>query len=125
MLWVMLPESKFETLFIDLPAPLGSSVLLHQVEPGLFVKVPGSIKALEGPEKYPRVAPVFTKIDRRVHQTVADTPAAQGVGHDEPPQMRTIPFGLDAVNGNGTLNTARQQGNPEAVALLVVSFQES
>jgi hypothetical protein len=99
-------------------------VLFSEPEANLFVEVPGGIKTLETPEVYPLVAFVSTKVDSGIDELMSHASSAQGVGQDEPPKVRPLLFGMDAVDGHRAFNATSPQRGPEAVAAFVLSAEE-
>lgn len=117
-------EPELEFLFVDLGAPVVSPPLLYQCEAVLVVEVSRRVEALKAPQKQPLVAPVPAKVDSGVDQPVADASAAQGIRDDEPPDMGSLVFSMEPVDGNRAFNAPLQRCRPEAVTLLVIPPDE-
>lgn len=114
----------FEALLLDLNPPLSATALLDGNKTGLFIEVPGREKAVKCPQECLREALVSAELHGRVQEAVACTLAAQGVGDDEPSQMRALFSCVLAIDGNGAFDVPVDLHGPEAVASLVVSPQE-
>jgi hypothetical protein len=90
----------------------------------LFIKMSRRVKALKGPQVHALVAFAATKVDRGGEETIADASTAYDIGHDEPPEMGALVFGMEAVDCNGRFHAILYHCYPEAVTPFVISTEE-
>ena len=105
-------------------APLGAFMLFCQRETMLFIQMAGRIQPFERPEKDRLILFLTAEPQGAVQQLIPEAPAREAGGEDEPPEVGRIGFGLDAIDGNGTLHVVFKAKRPKPVLIFIEAIHE-